>query len=113
MPFIKLKTNCAVPAATADTIQKHLGLAITAIPGKIADWLMVEVEDNRQLFFRGTNEPAAIAEVSLYGNASANALETLTSHITGILLDTLKIPTDRVYVSYAMTEHWGWNGSNF
>ena len=39
MPFIKLKTNCAVPAATADTIQKHLGLAITAIPGKTADWL--------------------------------------------------------------------------
>ena len=37
MPFIKLKTNCAVPAATADTIQKHLGLAITAIPGKTAD----------------------------------------------------------------------------
>ncbi len=113
MPFIKLKTNCAVPAATADTLQKHLGLAITAIPGKTANWLMVEVEDNCQLFFRGTDEPAAIAEVSLYGNASANALETLTSHITGILLDTLKIPTDRVYVSYAMTEHWGWNGSNF
>ena len=83
MPFIKLKTNCAVPAATADTIQKHLGLAITAIPGKTADWLMVEVEDNRQLFFRGTNEPAAIAEVSLYGNASANGYAE-NSHRSGI-----------------------------
>jgi len=45
--------------------------------------------------------------------ASSNALNTLTSNITGILLDTLKIPTDRIYVSYMCTENWGWNSSNF
>ena len=51
--------------------------------------------------------------VSLYGNASDNALNTLTSHITGILTDSLGISSDRIYVSYMATDNWGWNGSNF
>jgi phenylpyruvate tautomerase PptA (4-oxalocrotonate tautomerase family) len=54
-----------------------------------------------------------MVNVSLYGSASGNALSTLTAHITGILTDTLGIPSDRIYVSYMCTDNWGWNGSNF
>lgn len=113
MPFIKVNTNCKANQEQIETIKAHLGRAITAIPGKSEDWLMVEVADDRKLFFKGSDAPAAMVQVSLYGNASSNALTTLTSHITGILLDVLHIPTDRVYVSYMCTNDWGWNGSNF
>lgn len=113
MPFINVKTNADVPADKAKAIKSALGLAITAIPGKSEGWLMVGIEDNYKLFFKGTDEPAAMVEVSVYGNASSNSLSVLTSNITGILLDNLGIPTDRVYVSYMCTENWGWNGSNF
>lgn len=113
MPFINIKTNTEVSAEKAKKIKTHLGLAITAIPGKSEGWLMVGIEDNYQLFFKGTDKPAAMVEVSLYGNASSNALGVLTSNITGILLDILGISTDRIYVSYMSTENWGWNGSNF
>lgn len=113
MPFINIKTNTEVSEGKAKKIKTHLGLAITAIPGKSEGWLMVGIEDNYKLFFKGTEEPAAMVEVSLYGNASSNALGVLTSNITGILLDILGISTDRIYVSYMSTESWGWNGSNF
>ena len=113
MPFIKVNTNSEVSAAQAEIIKSKLGLAITAIPGKSEGWLMVSVSGGQQLWFRGTPEPAAIAEVSLYGSASGNALSTLTAHITGILTDTLGIASDRIYVSYMMTDQWGWNGANF
>ncbi|WP_317336611.1 phenylpyruvate tautomerase MIF-related protein [uncultured Ruminococcus sp.] len=113
MLFINIKTNAEVSEEKANKIKTHLGLAITAIPGKSEGWLMVGIEDNYQLFFKGTDEPAAMVEVSLYGNASSNALGVLTSNITRILLDILGISTDRIYVSYMSTENWGWNGSNF
>lgn len=113
MPFINIKTNAEVSEEKAKKIKTHLGLAITAIPGKSEEWLMVGIEDNYKLFFKGTEEPAAMVEVSLYGNASSNALGVLTSNITGILLDILGISTDRIYVSYMSTENWGWNSSNF
>lgn len=113
MPFINVKTNAEVSAEKADRIKSALGLAITAIPGKSEGWLMVGIEDNYKLYFKGTEEPAAMVEVSLYGKASENAMGVLTSNITGIMLDVLGISTDRVYVSYMSTLDWGWNGSNF
>lgn len=50
MPFIHIKTNKKVTAEQAHCIKSHLDLAIAAIPGKTADWLMVEVEENCNLF---------------------------------------------------------------
>ena len=113
MPYINVKTNVKVSPEKEEAIKKGLGLAITAIPGKSEGWLMVGIEDEFKLWFKGTNEPAAMVEVSIYGNASSNALTTLTSHITGLLFDNLGISTDRIYVSYMSTPDWGWNGSNF
>ncbi|MBR3268944.1 MAG: hypothetical protein IKI58_09550 [Oscillospiraceae bacterium] len=113
MPFINVKTNRTVSADAAEQIKSQLGQAITAVPGKSEGWLMVGIEGGSTLFFRGTDEPAAMVQVSLYGGASSNALNTLTAHITGILTDSLGIDSDRIYVSYAATNDWGWNGSNF
>ena len=113
MPFIEVKTNVSVSADTAADIKSALGQSITAIPGKSEGWLMVGIVPDYMLWFKGTNEPAAMVEVSLYGGASHNAKTTLTSHITGILTDSLGISSDRVYVKYSETESWGWNGSNF
>ena len=113
MPFINVKTNVSVSDDTASDIKSALGQAITAIPGKSEGWLMVGIEPEYRLWFKGTNEPAAMVEVSIYGGASHNAKATLTSHITGLLTDNLGISSDRIYVKYTETESWGWNGSNF
>lgn len=113
MPYINVKTNVNVSQEKSENIKKHLGLAITAVPNKSENWLMVGIEGNYDLYFKGTKEPAAMVQVSLYGKASSNALGVLTSNITGILTDILSISSDRIYVSYMMTDEWGWNGSNF
>ena len=113
MPFINVKTNVEVSEEKSEQIKAKLGLAITAIPGKSEGWLMVGIEDNYKLYFKGTKAPAAMVEVSLYGKASSNALGSLSSNITGIMGDVLGISSDRVYVSYMSTPDWGWNGSNF
>ena len=113
MPFINVKTNVSVSDDIASDIKSALGQAITAIPGKSEGWLMVGIEPEYRLWFKGTNEPATMVEVSIYGGASHNAKTTLTSHITGLLTDNLGISSDRIYVKYTETESWGWNGSNF
>lgn len=112
MPFINVKTNVNISKDKETEVKTALGQAITAIPGKSEGWLMVGFEQDYTLYFKGTDEPAAMVQVSLYGKASDNALNVLTSNITGILLK-LGISSDRIYVSYMMTDEWGWNGSNF
>lgn len=113
MPFINVKTNVKITEEKAEHIKTELGTAITAIPGKSESWLTVGIEDGYKLWFKGSDKPAAMVEVQLYGGASSHDMSELTSSITGILYENLEIPADRVYVSYMLTEHWGWNGSNF
>ncbi|MBQ7069762.1 MAG: hypothetical protein IJM87_00580 [Ruminococcus sp.] len=113
MPFINVKTNQQISNNIADKIKADLGQAITAVPGKSEGWLMVGIEDEYRLWFKGSDDPCAIVEVSLYGNAPAMALSLLTGKITDTLTEYLPIPSDRIYVSYFPTGHWGWNGNNF
>ncbi|MCR5305934.1 MAG: hypothetical protein K6E36_05475 [Oscillospiraceae bacterium] len=113
MPFINVKTNVPVSAEQAEQVKSAFGSAITAIPGKSEGWLMVGIEGGSMLWFKGTDKPAAMTEVSLYGSASPNSLNQLTAKITEVLSGSLGIPSDRIYVSYHATPNWGWNGSNF
>lgn len=112
MPFINVKTNAALTKAQAEQIKADLGNAITAVPGKSEQWLMVSLAGEQTLYFQGSDTPAAIAEVSLYGNASGSALDKLTGLITESLTKQLGVSASRVYVSYHPTQYWGWNGNN-
>ena len=113
MPFINVKTNVSLTEDKAELIKTQLGQAITAIPGKSEGWLMVGIEPEYDLWFKGSDAPAAMVEVSVFGSASASAYNALTAKVTDILGGDLGISPDRVYVKYFETSNWGWNGSNF
>lgn len=113
MPFINVKTNTAVPKEKEIVLKTALGQAITAIPGKSESWLMVEIEPERNLYFKGSDAPAAMVEVSIFGSADSASFNKLTNSICSILNEELAIEQSRVYVKYEATRDWGWNGSNF
>ncbi|MBO5576690.1 MAG: hypothetical protein J5956_10410 [Ruminococcus sp.] len=113
MPFINVKTNVPVSQEKKQDIKTELGKAITAIPGKSEGWLMVGIEPEYDLWFKGSDEPAAMVQVSVFGSASPSAYDDLTGRITQILTQSLGLSASRIYVSYAETGNWGWNGSNF
>ena len=113
MPFIDVKTNVSVSEDQKESIKTALGMAITAIPGKSESWLMVEIEPERKLYFKGTDAPAALVAVSVFGSPDSASFAKLTDRICTILNSELGIDTARTYVKYEATRDWGWNGSNF
>lgn len=113
MPFINVKTNTAISQDKEIAVKSAMGQAITAIPGKSEGWLMVEIEPERKLYFKGENSPAAMVEVSIFGQANPAAFSDLTNRICDILSNELAIDPSRIYVKYEATSDWGWNGSNF
>ena len=113
MPFINIKTNAAVSADKEESIKTAMGQAITAIPGKSESWLMVGIEPEYKLWFKGTSDPAAMVNVSIYGTADRSAKNKLTGKISEIIGDELGISPSRIYVSYTDIPDWGWNGANF
>lgn len=113
MPHIHVKTNISVPETAQSVLKTRLGEAITAIPGKSEQWLMVSLEPESALWFQGTDEPAAMVDVAAYGGAPAEAYTALTARICELLDAVLSVDPARVYVKYTETPNWGWNGSNF
>lgn len=114
MPFVNVKTNISVSKVAEESVKSSIGELIAIFPGKSEDWLMVNIEDNSKLYFRGDNSnPIAFVEVKIFGSANAKACNTFTCEITNALNNILGISGDQIYVKYEFVDTWGYAGNNF
>ena len=105
MPFINSKISTSVSAEQEQALKTRLGQAISIVPGKSENWLM--------LGFRGDNsEPLAMVDVSVFGDEDAAAFSALTAEICKIFDEVMGIAPDHVYVKYQTVKYWGWNSDN-
>ena len=113
MPFINAKFSSAVSPDKEIEIKSALGDAISLI-GKSETYLMVEIDDNRRLYFGGKNdEPIAFFDVSLLHSAPRHAYEALTARLCEIAKESMGVDTKNVYVKFEETENWGYDGFMF
>lgn len=113
MPYIHVMTNAVLTPERENSLKTGLGKAIERIPGKTEEWLMLDLSAGERMWFRGTDEPCAIAEVKIFGSAAPEAYEAMTAEVCALFSRELTLPPDRVYVKYEECDLWGWNGRNF
>ena len=115
MPCIQIKTNEKVEGSAADAIKTELGQAITCLPGKTEDWLMVTLEDECRMWFHGeAGKPFAIVEVKVLGDAIDSAASAkMTELVCPLFKRVLGVDPADMYVRYLASPDWGWNGGNF
>jgi phenylpyruvate tautomerase PptA (4-oxalocrotonate tautomerase family) len=114
MPFIDSKVSVKTTPEQRKELKEKLGQAIALIPGKSETWLMIDLADDQNMYFRGEDQqPTAFIAVSVYGDADRGAFAKMTAELTKIYGDVLGIAPDHMYVKYSATHDWGWNGNNF
>lgn len=114
MPCIQTKVNTKLPKEKERILKSKLGKAISLIPGKSENWLMLTFEDDCRMYFKGDDsQPMAFVEVKIYGKSNEGVYRKLTAAITEIYQQELGIDPSRIYVKYEETDYWGWNGNNF
>lgn len=114
MPFINSRISVPMTEQQRESVKKQLGEAISLIPGKSEQWLMMEFADNCDMYFQGDNTlPTAFVEVKVFGSIPGSCLEEMTKTICKIYETDLQIPQERIYVKYEECSKWGWNGGNF
>lgn len=113
MPFIGTKVNVKISKEQEKALAAALGKAITLLPGKTEQWLMLDFEDSCRLYFKGDCQKAlAFVTVKVFGRLDAQSSGLLTAEITRVMKDVLGISPECVYVQYQSTDLWGWNGEN-
>ena len=114
MPFINSKVSVKTTPEQNEELKRRLGEAISLIPGKSESWLMVNLEDGQDMYFRGSNsEPVAFVGVNIYGRDDKAAYEKMTQALTKIYGEVIGVAPDHMYIKYAASTDWGWNGGNF
>lgn len=113
MPYINVKTNQKADKSKCDAVKTRLGSAISLLPGKSEAYLMVSLEPESVLYFKGSDKPCAIAEVKIFGSSAKSEYNDLTAEICSILNEELDIPKDRIYTKFDEVENWGYNSFMF
>ena len=113
MPYINLTTAVSIPDTLAVSLKERLADAITLIRGKSEEWLMINLNGDAKMYFKGLDTPSAMLEIAIFGSASDGEYRALTAECCSIAGELLGISPDRVYVKYTEHDRWGWNGINF
>ena len=112
MPFIDCKLNVDITKQQEMQLKDEFGKAISLIPGKSENWLMVNIQPKCSLYFRGSNDkPIAMITVMVYGTPNPAAYDALTARFNNILKNVANV--EDMYVSYSETSNFGYNRSNF
>ena len=114
MPMIVLTTTAAIPPTAEAALTRGLGRAIELLPGKSEAHLMISYQGSVPMAYQGMKqESAAFLEVSCFGHVDPKGYDAMTGAVCALLEETLGVPPAKVYVKYAETGNWGWNGRNF
>jgi len=113
MPYINTTVSVSIPKNVEKELAREFGRAITLIRGKTEKWLMLNFTENSRMYFDGSDAPAAMVEVQIFGSASDSEYDALTARMCEIVSEKLSVAPDRVYVKYEEYDRWGWNGGNF
>ena len=109
MPYISFKTNHKLTLRQENTIKSKSGELISLIPGKTEKALMIHMEDDQIMSFKGEETPCMMIEINLYKSAEFDDKKKLTEAMIQMIHETTKIEADNIYVIFHEFDHWGLN----
>ena len=113
MPFISFTTNHKLTLRQENEIAKRTGELITILPGKKEETLMLHLEDNQIMYFRGDDIPCMMIAVKLYNTIDFDAKKKFTEELVKMIKETTNIEINDVYVSFDEYPNWGKQGTLF
>ena len=114
MPVLRIATNAQVPLSERTAMLAHASRQVAEMLGKPESYVMVLLEDGRDMVFAGTSEPTAYLELKSLGlpESKAAACSRLLCDLLG---ERLGIPAGRIYIEFSAPprQMFGWNGGTF
>ncbi|WP_294578612.1 phenylpyruvate tautomerase MIF-related protein [uncultured Thomasclavelia sp.] len=111
MPFVSFTTNHKLTLRQENEIARRTGELISILPGKKEENLMLHLEDNQIMYFRGEDIPCMMIAVKLYNQATLEAKKEFAEKLVVMIKETTNIEIDNIYVSFDEYPNWGKQGT--
>jgi phenylpyruvate tautomerase PptA (4-oxalocrotonate tautomerase family) len=114
MPTLIVKTNAEVPRERRKVILDALSAAVAEQLAKPESYVMVVLENNRDMLFGGDDSPAAYLELKSLGLPEDDT-PRLSQALCALMQRHFAVPATRVYIEFASPARhlFGWNSRTF
>ena len=111
MPLISVRTSLT-DVKNSKEILKALSEELAKSTGKPEQYVMTLIQNDLPMTFGGNNDPCCYLEIKSIGSLKPNEM---TEVFSKIISDMMKIPINRIYISFEDVEpsRWGVNGKTF
>ncbi|HKY37121.1 MAG TPA: phenylpyruvate tautomerase MIF-related protein [Polyangiaceae bacterium] len=116
MPLLQIQTSALAGRASAPAgLLTRLSADVARELGKPESYVMVSFENDAELLFGGTAEPACFAQLKNIGTFTPAQTEHLSAVLTKQLSAALGVPPNRIYIEFvdAKPHLWGHDGATF
>ena len=108
MPYIRLSVTQKLPQEKQKALVDGLGEAMSKIPGKDGRYLIVEVEDDKTLYFGGEKqEDMVFADVRYFSNFEYHKKKDFTVAAFDAINKVLGTRKDRMCLTITEFNSWG------
>ena len=114
MPYLKIQTNRDVADDAKQELLKKASVVVSKNLGKPEKYVMVRIDPAQPMMFAGSTTACAYLELKSIGLPESKT-EALSKVLCQLMLDELKIPSERIYIEFADAKDsmWGWNSGTF
>jgi phenylpyruvate tautomerase PptA (4-oxalocrotonate tautomerase family) len=114
MPTLRILTNVRLADEDRGELLRRASAAVAAMLRKPESYVMVIMEDGRDLLFAGSDDPTAYLELKSLGLPESETAH-YSSALCELLQDALGVAPARVYIEFvAPPRHlFGWDGGTF
>jgi len=114
MPYLNIETNLELSPEQQTGLLKKASTAVAAMLGKPESYVMVGLQQRRQMLFAGSDAPLVYAELKSIGLPQQRTTE-LSAGLAELFSGEIGVEAGRVYIEFSDAERpmWGWNGGTF
>jgi phenylpyruvate tautomerase len=112
MPLLQITTNISVDDTAA--LARAASRLTAGLLGKPESYVMVNIVAGAQLWFAGSDEPAAHLKLKSLGLPEAST-GNFSAALCNFMEKSLGVPPSRTYIEFSGPPRhlWGWNSSTF
>lgn len=110
MPFITFTTTKTLTLKQEKALKERAGKLISILPNKKEEQLMIHIEDNQVMYFKGQEMDCMKIECQLFHHIELSYQQEFARALMKDIEDITHIPVSSQYMTIEEYDHWGKNG---
>lgn len=106
MPYITFTTTKILTLQQELDLKKKAG-KLVSILGKSESHLMIHIEDNQLMYFRGEEEHCMMIQFNGYRHVDYDKKKAFVEELIKESAKVTKVPIDNIYVTISEFDNWG------